>query len=250
MKWTSIHVTSISCTSITFGEIRRDAPDTWSSTYDLCRLQHFPLTFATQSLCLALRIPDTRSLASRHTCSERRGLLHHIARYIAVLSRSSNFTMSVNAAKQLIKSLLFDTKYAPVLAFLVILGDAVLTQLIIRFIRCKVPLPQNMAVYWQSPDTEIDWETYMYQVELYIKGERNYANISGPTGPLVSVRLCRSSKLWCSCSTLKLSRRTRLYTWMALQHNGDGPKYSLCTTNLWIALPRIAIYLRSDLLAN
>lgn len=37
------------------------------------------------------------------------------------------------------------------------------------------------------PDTEIDWETYMYQIELYVKGERDYAFISGPTGPLVYV---------------------------------------------------------------
>lgn len=34
-------------------------------------------------------------------------------------------------------------------------------------------------------DTEIDWETYMYQLELYIEGERDYSMISGPTGPLV-----------------------------------------------------------------
>ncbi|KAJ8462660.1 hypothetical protein ONZ51_g10758 [Trametes cubensis] len=34
-------------------------------------------------------------------------------------------------------------------------------------------------------DTEIDWETYMYQLELYLKGERDYALISGPTGPIV-----------------------------------------------------------------
>ena len=27
----------------------------------------------------------------------------------------------------------------------------------------------------------------MYQVELYIKGERDYAAIEGPTGPLVYV---------------------------------------------------------------
>ena len=37
---------------------------------------------------------------------------------------------------------------------------------------------------------------------------------------------------------------------MALQYNVDGPKYSLCTTNLWITLPHIAIHLRSDLLAD
>jgi alpha-1,3-mannosyltransferase len=34
-------------------------------------------------------------------------------------------------------------------------------------------------------DTEIDWNTYMQQVSLYVKGERDYAAITGDTGPLV-----------------------------------------------------------------
>jgi len=34
-------------------------------------------------------------------------------------------------------------------------------------------------------DTEIDWTTYMQQIELYRKGERDYKNIVGSTGPLV-----------------------------------------------------------------
>lgn len=34
-------------------------------------------------------------------------------------------------------------------------------------------------------DTEIDWETYMIQTELYLNGQRNYTLITGPTGPLV-----------------------------------------------------------------
>ena len=36
-------------------------------------------------------------------------------------------------------------------------------------------------------DTEIDWETYMYHIELYRNGERNYEKIEGPTGLLVCV---------------------------------------------------------------
>ncbi|KAI1719727.1 ALG3 protein [Ditylenchus destructor] len=35
------------------------------------------------------------------------------------------------------------------------------------------------------PYTEIDWETYMQQVKVYINGERNYTKIEGPTGPIV-----------------------------------------------------------------
>ena len=33
-------------------------------------------------------------------------------------------------------------------------------------------------------DTEIDWKTYMKQVEQFLEGERDYAVIKGPTGPL------------------------------------------------------------------
>lgn len=42
-------------------------------------------------------------------------------------------------------------------------------------------------------DTEIDWETYMYHIELYRNGERNYEKIEGPTGLLVcvSIRFCK-----------------------------------------------------------
>ncbi|KAA1469550.1 mannosyltransferase [Dentipellis sp. KUC8613] len=75
----------------------------------------------------------------------------------------------VSFAFNFVQRLLTDPRHFWSLAGLVILGDAVLTQLIIRFV----------------PYTEIDWETYMYHIALYLKGERNYANITGPTGPLV-----------------------------------------------------------------
>lgn len=34
-------------------------------------------------------------------------------------------------------------------------------------------------------DTEIDWKTYMEHIAIYNKGERDYVNITGSTGPLV-----------------------------------------------------------------
>jgi hypothetical protein len=34
-------------------------------------------------------------------------------------------------------------------------------------------------------DTEIDWSTYMQQIAIYLKGERDYRKIEGSTGPLV-----------------------------------------------------------------
>ncbi|KAI0957395.1 hypothetical protein AcW1_005800 [Taiwanofungus camphoratus] len=69
----------------------------------------------------------------------------------------------------LLISLLTDSRYFHVLAVLVIVADAILTELIIRFVAY----------------TEIDWETYIVQLELYLKGERDYALITGPTGPVV-----------------------------------------------------------------
>lgn len=68
-----------------------------------------------------------------------------------------------------VRALLFDQHYFWFTASLVVLGDAILTQLILRFV----------------PYTEIDWETYMVHIDLYLKGERDYVNITGPTGPLV-----------------------------------------------------------------
>ncbi|KAI0673069.1 mannosyltransferase [Trametes maxima] len=82
---------------------------------------------------------------------------------------SSPPTRLVRSLWTLSVHLLTDPRYFTTLAALVVLGDAVLTQLIIRFVSY----------------TEIDWETYMYQLELYLKGERDYALISGPTGPIV-----------------------------------------------------------------
>ncbi|KAJ6496566.1 dolichyl-P-Man:Man(5)GlcNAc(2)-PP-dolichyl mannosyltransferase [Mycena vitilis] len=64
---------------------------------------------------------------------------------------------------------LLDRRYFWWLASFVILCDFLFTELIIRFV----------------PYTEIDWKTYMVQVEVYLKGELDYSRITGPTGPLV-----------------------------------------------------------------
>lgn len=62
-----------------------------------------------------------------------------------------------------------DPNEARWIAPLLLAGDSVLCSLII----------------WKIPYTEIDWVAYMQQVKLYLKGERNYYNIEGDTGPLV-----------------------------------------------------------------
>ena len=45
-----------------------------------------------------------------------------------------------------------------------------------------------MDIHWLTDactDTEIDWSTYMQQVRLFLKGERDYTKLEGDTGPLV-----------------------------------------------------------------
>ncbi|KIJ69218.1 glycosyltransferase family 58 protein [Hydnomerulius pinastri MD-312] len=79
------------------------------------------------------------------------------------------FSGFLGSGYELVRSLLFNRRHFWTLAGLVVVGDAILTQLIIQFI----------------PYTEIDWETYMIHIDLYLKGERNYVKITGPTGPLV-----------------------------------------------------------------
>ncbi|KAG8695601.1 dolichyl-P-Man:Man(5)GlcNAc(2)-PP-dolichol alpha-1,3-mannosyltransferase [Ceratobasidium sp. 394] len=65
--------------------------------------------------------------------------------------------------------LLTRPQYFWLVSVLVLLADAALCQLIIRFVSY----------------TEIDFETYMIQTKLYIDGERDYSKITGPTGPVV-----------------------------------------------------------------
>lgn len=36
-----------------------------------------------------------------------------------------------------------------------------------------------------TPDTKIDWDAYMQQVDMFLSGERDYSKIEGETGPLV-----------------------------------------------------------------
>ncbi|VDN52249.1 unnamed protein product [Dracunculus medinensis] len=41
------------------------------------------------------------------------------------------------------------------------------------------------AIIWNIPYTEIDWSTYMQQVECYLNGTYDYSLINGSTGPIV-----------------------------------------------------------------
>jgi hypothetical protein len=48
-------------------------------------------------------------------------------------------------------------------------------------VTCRVLVSHQIYI----SDTEIDWETYMYHMQIYLDGERDYSAIDGPTGPLV-----------------------------------------------------------------
>lgn len=84
-------------------------------------------------------------------------------------SPSEGGGLSLRRSMRFVVALLTDPTYFWTLALLVIVGDGLLTELIIRFV----------------PYTEIDWETYMVQTEAFLKGQHNYSMIAGPTGPLV-----------------------------------------------------------------
>lgn len=96
-------------------------------------------------------------------------------------------SITATSILSLSKRLLFDPNLFWALASLVVVADVALTQLIIRFVPCMksslLPCPTPHQTY--VSDTEIDWETYMHQIKMYLDGERDYSAISGPTGPLV-----------------------------------------------------------------
>ncbi|KAJ9613213.1 dolichyl-P-Man:Man(5)GlcNAc(2)-PP-dolichol alpha-1,3-mannosyltransferase [Cladophialophora chaetospira] len=68
-----------------------------------------------------------------------------------------------------LRDLLTNPKHTRWIAPLLLVAETILCALII----------------WKVPYTEIDWETYMIQVKLFLDGERSYLKITGPTGPLV-----------------------------------------------------------------
>lgn len=77
------------------------------------------------------------------------------------------------------------------IAPLLLVADAALCGLIIdkvactrRITRTRVRLTSSLTTDIRT-DTEIDWKAYMQQIEIYLKGERDYKKIVGGTGPLV-----------------------------------------------------------------
>lgn len=93
---------------------------------------------------------------------------------------------------RLIYDVLFNPRHTKWIAPLLVLGDTLLCALVIWKIPCEYHTQYWILILqWTTnsrhaiSDTEIDWETYMQQVSLYIAGERDYSLIKGSTGPLV-----------------------------------------------------------------
>lgn len=69
-----------------------------------------------------------------------------------------------------------------------------------------LPLAQTLIKH--ATDTEIDWTSYMQQVELFLGGERNYAKLKGDTGPLVyGLPVCKALRAQADTAGSKVSSR-------------------------------------------
>ncbi|KAF8498348.1 mannosyltransferase [Gautieria morchelliformis] len=129
----------------------------------------------------------------------------------------------LEVALQRFKVLAHNRRYFWAVAAVVLVGDAALTQVIIRYV----------------PYTEIDFETYMHHVNLYGKGERDYSNIIGPSGPLVypaghvfihrflSIITSRGSELRVAQQIYGLLYLVSVVLTCAIYHQGGIPNYVL-----------------------
>lgn len=112
-------------------------------------------------------------------------------------SASDYFVDFYNRGRQLLIDLLINPEYVWPTGCLLLLAEIVLCIFIVQRVPCKLLLRlfhnQILLIVLISvvadvlkrfSDTEIDWSTYMQQVELVLNGTRSYPLISGDTGPL------------------------------------------------------------------
>lgn len=120
-----------------------------------------------------------------------------------------------------IQELALSRRYFWVIAVAVLVGDAALTQVIIRYVPCGLPHPHKLPWYKAHSriDTEIDFATYMYHVNLYRQGERDYSKIIGPSGPLVYVTVRSLLHLPLSSDLSKLPSRPCLHSSFTFGHH-------------------------------
>eukprot|EP00051_Salpingoeca_urceolata_P030077 m.491972 g.491972 ORF g.491972 m.491972 type:complete len:411 (-) comp31115_c0_seq1:169-1401(-) len=69
----------------------------------------------------------------------------------------------------LLRALLCEPAYVPILGALLLAGECLL----------------NLVIVWKVPYTEIDWKAYMDEVEGFKNGTCDYTLLKGDTGPLV-----------------------------------------------------------------
>lgn len=93
----------------------------------------------------------------------------------------------VSHGVDLVRALFFDRRYFWHTAFLLFLGEAALSLLVIWKIPCKFIRNSFGSILIVLKDTKIDWPAYMQQVDMFLAGERDYSKIEGETGPLVYV---------------------------------------------------------------
>jgi len=84
-------------------------------------------------------------------------------------NRHTVATGTVNMIGDLFKQLLTNSKYTATVGIFLFMAELVLNLFIIRRVKY----------------TEIDWSTYMQQVQIWENGELDYSKIGGNTGPLV-----------------------------------------------------------------
>lgn len=76
----------------------------------------------------------------------------------------------------------------PIVSLLLLLFEIFLNVIIIQRVRCKMMIIFITLLQFTLffiTDTEIDWSTYMQQVECFLNGTRDYSQITGATGPIV-----------------------------------------------------------------
>lgn len=164
------------------------------------------------------------------------------------LNSMSTLSAFVTTLSQSLRLILTDPAHFWALVSLVIIGDAFLTELIIRFVSCKWMCVRLVSIDEQQlPDTEIDWETYMVQVELYLKGQHNYSQITGPTGPVVWVVV---RMRFSNSEVIQVSSWAHTYPQLATRDHYFRKRHSFGTAYLWRTLHTLPCPYICDLYAS
>ena len=92
--------------------------------------------------------------------------------------------------KQIFTFPLFSNRsHFQLIAYLALFADLCINLFIVNFAKCKYfsmgnnTFSKNCSIF--HVDTEIDWSTYMQQVECFLNGTLDYQQIYGDTGPIV-----------------------------------------------------------------